>query len=562
MVQLLNSLTMLSVHTHMKEIFSVDAIAGVLTSLAYFWIPITMIVFMKKRKNFEFRWMFSCFILFIMLCGTGHLMHVIKYLDPPKTFYIVDHIITVLTAAVSILTAILLWRIIPKLLTIPSSAELEEANKEILHLAHHDTLTGLVNRNYFNIIIENAITEAKKNQYRLAVVFMDLDRFKVINDTYGHGIGDLLLQQVSKRIVSSVRECDIVSRQGGDEFILLLQDISYVEMEKIMKQIIQSLSSSFILEGNEIHCTPSVGISRFPSDGTDAETLIKYADLAMYKAKEKGKNNYQFFTREMNEEILKKLVLENQLRKAIEEKQLQIYYQPLLDLRTNRIVSTEALIRWEHPEKGFISPADFIPLAEETGLILPIGEWVLNEACKQTSMWRDQGFDLSISVNLSNRQLMNENIVETIKKALLHHQLDPKHLTLEITESMAIINLADTLHKLKQLQDFGVHIALDDFGTGYSSLSYLSMLPITSVKIDKSFIDDINNRMKKEIVKSITNIAHSIGLKVVAEGVEDEQQFTTIRSLGLERIQGYYLSPPIPADEVEAKILEINLVKA
>ncbi|MFJ8257296.1 putative bifunctional diguanylate cyclase/phosphodiesterase [Peribacillus asahii] len=558
MVQLLNSLTMLSAHTHMKELFSVDAIAGILTSLAYFSIPITMIVFIKKRKNFEFRWMFSCFILFIMLCGTGHLMHVIKYLNPPKAFYIVDNILNVLTATVSILTAILLWKIIPKLLTIPSPAELEEANKEILHLAHYDTLTGLVNRNYFNIMIEKAITEAKKNQYRLAVVFMDLDRFKVINDTYGHGIGDLLLQQVSKRIVSSVREGDIVSRQGGDEFILLLQDVSCVEMEKIMKRIIQSLSSSFILEGNEIHCTPSIGISCFPSDGMDAETLIKYADLAMYKAKEKGKNNYQFFTREMNEEILKKLVLENQLRKALEEQQLQIYYQPLLDLRTNRIVSTEALIRWEHPEKGFISPADFIPLAEETGLILPIGEWVLNEACKQTSMWRNQGFDLSISVNLSNRQLMNENIVETITKALLHHQLDPKHLTLEITESMAIINLADTFHKLKQLQEFGVHIALDDFGTGYSSLSYLSMLPITSVKIDKSFIDDINNGMKKEIVKSITNIAHSIGLKVVAEGVEDEQQFTIIRSLGLERVQGYYLSSPLPADEVEAKVLAVK----
>ncbi|HWL24362.1 MAG TPA: GGDEF domain-containing protein, partial [Ureibacillus sp.] len=322
MVQLLNSLTMLSVHTHTKEIFTVSAIADILTSLAYFSIPITMLVFMKKRKNFEFRWMFSCFILFIMLCGIGHLMHVIQYLTPPKPFYIMDNILELLTASVSILTAILLWRIIPKLLTIPSPAELEEANEEILQLAHYDTLTGLVNRNYFNLMIEKTIAEAKRDQYQLAVVFMDLDRFKVINDTYGHGIGDLLLQQVSKRIVNSVREGDIVSRQGGDEFILLLRNISCVEMEKVMKRIIQSLSSSFILEGNEIHCTPSIGISCFPSDGTDAETLIKYADMAMYKAKEKGKNNYQFFNREMNEEILKKLVLENQLRKAIEEKQL------------------------------------------------------------------------------------------------------------------------------------------------------------------------------------------------------------------------------------------------
>ncbi|MCQ6277567.1 EAL domain-containing protein [Bacillus sp. V3B] len=542
----------------MIELFTAQTISEFLTSIAYFSIPVTIIIFMKKRKQIDYKWMYICFILFIMLCGIGHLMHVIGNLVPTKSFHSAHNLIMILTAAISIVTAILLWRIIPQLLRIPSPSELEKANKEILQLAHYDSLTGLVNRNYFQIIMEKTITEAKENQYQLAVVFIDLDRFKVINDTYGHGVGDLLLKQVSKRIVSNVRKEDIVSRQSGDEFILLLQDISCVETEKIMNRISQSLSPPFILDGIEIHCTPSIGISCFPSDGTEAETLITYADVAMYKAKEKGRNNYQFFTKEMSEEISKKLALENQLRKAVEEDQLQVYYQPQLDLKTNRIVATEALLRWCHPEKGFISPMDFIPLSEETGLILPIGEWVLNEACKQTKTWRDQGFDLSVSVNLSNRQLINEHIVETIEKVLLHSELDPKHVTLEITESVAIVNLTDTLHKLKKLQDFGINISLDDFGTGYSSLSYLSILPITSVKIDQSFIKDIEDSAKREMVKSIGNIAHSIGLKVVAEGIEDEQQFNIIRSLGLEMIQGYYVSHPIPEAEMKAKLIEMN----
>lgn len=541
--------------------FTVQNISDLLTSLAYFAIPVTIIMFLKQRKTVEFKWVYICFILFIILCGIGHLMHSIEHLIPDKGFHTTHNIIMILNAGMSIFTSILLWRIIPKLVLIPSPSELKKANEEILQFVHYDSLTGLVNRNYFQIMVEKVITEAKENQYQFAIVFIDLDRFKIINDMHGHGVGDLLLNQASQRIVNSVRKKDIVSRQSSDEFILLLQDISYEETEKIMNVIIQSFSPSFILDGIEVHCTPSIGISFFPSDGMNAETLIKYADLAMYKAKEKGRNNYQFFTKEMNEEISEKLALENELRKALVERQFQVYYQPQLDLETDRIVATEALLRWVHPEKGFISPVDFIPLAEEAGLILPIGEWVLHEACRQTKMWRDQGFDLSVSVNLSNRQLMNENIVEEVKRVLFQNKLEPQYLTLEITESMAIVNLEDTLHKLKQLQSFGIRISLDDFGTGYSSLSYLSILPINSVKIDKSFIQDIDNSMKKEIVKSIGNIARSIGLTVVAEGIETEPQSKIIRSLGLEMIQGYYVSRPIPKDEIEEKLLEFNLAK-
>jgi len=472
----------------------------------------------------------------------------------------VETITAALASTISIITAIIIWTIMPKLLSIPSTEELEKANKEILYLAQYDTLTGLTNRNYFNIQMEQAITEAKKNRQQLAVVFIDLDRFKMINDTYGHRIGDLLLEEASRRIVSKVGDKDIVSRQGGDEFILLLKDVSPDEAEVTVKKILRCLSSTFILDGKEIYCTLSMGISCFPGDGMDAETLIKYADLAMYKVKETGRNNYKFFNQAMNEEISTKLLLENDLRKALLKNELEVYYQPQLDLQTNRIVAVEALLRWHHPDKGFMSPAEFIPIAEETGLIVPIGEWVLKEACKQTKMWRNQGHDLSISVNLSNHQLISNNIVEVIKEITYQTKLCPHYLTLEITESMAITNLTDTLNKLKELQDFGVNISLDDFGTGYSSLSYLSTLPIDSVKIDKSFINDITNQTKKEIVKSVSSIAHSRGLTVVAEGVEEEEQLTIVRSLGIGMIQGYYLSKPIPSEELQSKFLASSFV--
>lgn len=541
-----------------SEVFSPHAIADFLTSLAYFSIPITMMVVVKKRKNFEYRWMFICFMLFILLCGITHLLHMLQYIMLSPAFILIENIVKTMTAGVSILTAGLLWKIIPKLLLIPSPAELQKANEEILHLANHDTLTGLANRNYFNILMDKSIAEASEHHFQMAVVFIDLDRFKMINDTYGHDVGDLLLKDVSMKLKKSVREQDIVSRQGGDEFILLLPDISREETEKVMDTIIESLALPFILEGSKIHCTPSAGISFFPFDGTSAETLIKYADLAMYKAKDKGRNNYHFYTAELNQEISSKVRLESELRKALEEGQFEVYYQPQLDLKQNSIVSAEALLRWNHPERGFVSPLEFIPIAGETGLILPIGEWVLREACRQTKIWRTQGHDMSISVNLSNRQLMSDHIVKTIQRVLLDTGLDSNYLTLEITESMAIKNFEDTHNKLGQLIDFGVNLALDDFGTGYSSLSYLSILPISSVKIDKSFIQDIDDSTKREIVQSISNIAQCIGLKVVAEGVENEQQFNIIRSMGLEMMQGYFLSRPVPNEELGVKLSQFN----
>lgn len=553
MSQILNSLVIASIHTsHLPLKLYFD----LLTSLAYFTIPLAILFFMKKRRHIKFKWIYVCFTLFILLCGLTHLLHVLPHLISFKPLRIIQTTAAGLTATISIITAILIWSIMPRLLRIPSAEELEEANKEIRYLAHYDVLTGLINRNYFNILMEQVINEATQHKKQFAVVFIDLDRFKMINDSYGHGMGDLLLEEVSNRIVRTVGEKDIVSRQGGDEFILLLQDVSPDEAEISVNKILGLLSSVCILDGKEIHCTPSVGISCFPTDAQDAENLIKYADLAMYKAKETGRNNYKFFTKAMNEEISSKLLLENDLRKALVKEEFEVYYQPQLDLSTNRIVSVEALLRWHHPEKGFVSPADFIPLAEETGLIVPIGEWVLREACKQTKTWRNQGHDISVSVNLSNQQLISNHIVEIVKEILFENQLNPEYLTLEITESMAITNLTDTLNKLKELQELGVQIALDDFGTGYSSLSYLSTLPINFVKIDKSFIHDITDKTKKEIVKSVSRIASSRGLTVVAEGVEEEEHIYVIQSLGIDVIQGYYLSKPVPSKEMEMKFLE------
>ncbi|MBM7609113.1 diguanylate cyclase (GGDEF)-like protein [Lysinibacillus composti] len=553
MSQILNSLVIASTHT---SHFSIRTFFDLLTSLAYFTIPLAILFFMKKRKHVKFKWIYICFTLFILLCGFTHALHVLPHLMSIEPLQSIQTIAAGLTATISIITAIMVWSIMPRLLRIPSTAELEEANKEIRYLAHYDMLTGLINRNYFNILMEQVINEATQYKKQFAVVFIDLDRFKMINDSYGHRMGDLLLEEVSNRIVRTVGEKDIVSRQGGDEFILLLQDVSPDKAEITVNKILGLLSSVFILDGKEIHCTPSVGISCFPTDALDAENLIKYADLAMYKAKETGRNNYKFFTKAMNEEISFKLSLENDLRKALVKEEFEVYYQPQLDLNTNRIVSVEALLRWHHPEKGFVSPADFIPLAEETGLIVPIGEWVLRESCKQTKKWRNQGHDISISVNLSNQQLISNHIVELVKEILIENQLDPQYLTLEITESLAITNLTDTLNKLKKLQEIGVTIALDDFGTGYSSLSYLSTLPINFVKIDKSFINDICDKTKREIVKSVSRIASSRGLTVVAEGVEEEEQIYIIQSLGIGMIQGYYLSKPVPSKEMEKKFLE------
>jgi len=432
--------------------------------------------------------------------------------------------------------------------------EQKQTEEAIKYMAYHDELTGLPNRRFLREYFRELICKAKKNDLIIAILFIDLDRFKVVNDTLGHNTGDLLLNQVATRFMNCVRKTDIIARQGGDEFIILLDyGISKEETELIADKILRILSYPFNLLGNEVYITPSIGISLYPQDGLDAECLIKNADTAMYDAKSKGKNNYQFYSPCMDENNIRKGQLETKLRKALQNEEFQVFYQPKIELHTNNITGFEALIRWSDQELGTISPAEFIPIAEETGLIIPIGKWVLEEACKQNRAWQDAGYPpVKICVNLSVRQFQDKHFVNTVSSILKETNLDPKYLDLEITETLALFNIEESIKVLNALKLLGVYLALDDFGTGFSSLNHLVKLPINTVKIDQSFIKGFNKyEQSKDVVKAIIQVAHSLKKLVVAEGVETEEQLEFLRQQRCDMVQGYYFSRPLPAKQAE-----------
>ncbi|KOS64098.1 EAL domain-containing protein [Lysinibacillus sp. FJAT-14222] len=438
--------------------------------------------------------------------------------------------------------------------------ERKKAEETIHHMAHHDSLTNLANRRLFTQLLNSAVLKAGENQESLCVMFIDLDRFKNINDTLGHLIGDALLQSVADRLLSCLRDNDVVSRQGGDEFTLFLSNISRKEAGAVARRIIKTISKTLTLEHLELYITPSIGISMYPDDGDTVEKLIKHADAAMYLAKDYGKNNYQFYTKELQQAMLKKLKLETDLRKAQEKNQLMLYYQPKINITTGKIIGTEALIRWNHPKLGIVSPDQFIPLAEETGLIVPIGEWVIRTACKQAKIWQDEGQpNLTVAVNISLRQFMQNNLHEVIGEILEETSLAPEYLELEITESMAS-DVDYTIRALKRIKSLGVSISIDDFGTGYSSLSYLSKFPIDRLKIDQSFVRNLN-LSNRAIIKSIIDIAHNLNIEVIAEGVETEEHANFLREQMCKEAQGYYFSKPLPSHEVD-KILMTELKDA
>jgi diguanylate cyclase (GGDEF)-like protein/PAS domain S-box-containing protein len=437
-------------------------------------------------------------------------------------------------------------------------SERKQAEETIKKLAYHDSLTGLPNRFKFNKHCNQMLTEAMQNKQMLAMMYLDLDRFKFINDTLGHDNGDLLLKAVAKRITDCLRQDEMVSRQGGDEFAILLQDMTREKTLNVAQRLVEVLGRPYNLNGHEVYVTPSIGISLYPNHGDDLETLIKHADIAMYHAKQNGKNNYFFFNPAMKVAIPKKLELEKGLRQALEREEFIIYYQPQLNLSTGELLGMEALIRWQHPTMGIISPGEFIPLAEENGLIIPIGEWVLHNACIQNKAWIDKGLPaMRITVNLSPRQLQQEDLVGAISRILEETGLEPQYLGLEITETISMYSdpFFDKLHQLKEL---GIHISIDDFGTGYSSLGYLRKFPIDTLKIDKSFISGIpTNEENTAIVTAIVAMAKSLQLEVIAEGVENQEQLSLLGSLGCYGIQGYFISPPIPANEIQ-KLLADN----
>lgn len=447
--------------------------------------------------------------------------------------------------------------------TLQDITELHQAEERIRQLAFIDSLTRLPNRALFKDRLGTALKLAKRHHRQLALLFMDLDNFKRINDTLGHGVGDLLLQATSERLKLSVRTSDSVSRNevdeqdesvarlGGDEFTLLLPEIQRSEDAALVAERIQAnLSQPLTLCGHEVFVTPSIGIAVFPQDGEDAETLLKNADMAMYFAKRQGRNLYRFYDATLNETALKRLTMENQLRKAIERNEISLHYQPQLDLLSGRICGVEALVRWTNELLGAVSPVDFIPLAEETGLIVSIGEWVLRTACQQAKNWQAAGIGLErMAVNISVLQFVQPGFTGLVAQILEEVGLEPAALELEITESLLMKDPEGALHTLRTLKNLGVQLAIDDFGTGYSSLSRLKELPLDRLKIDKVFVREVNSQPNDAaIATAVIAMAESMGLRVIAEGVENESQLRFLESKHCDEIQGYYLSRPLPTD--------------
>jgi diguanylate cyclase (GGDEF)-like protein len=435
----------------------------------------------------------------------------------------------------------------------------ELATVEMEHLAYHDALTGLPNRPLFMDRLILSVAQAGRSNQKLAVFFLDLDRFKDINDSLGHSMGDGLLKSVAERIRRCIREGDTVARFGGDEFTLLIPKIDHVDdAAKIAQKILETLKIPFSISDHELFVTTSIGISIYPNDGGDPETLVRNADTAMYRAKDQGRDNYQLYAPAMNARALERLALENMLRKAISHRELVLFYQPIADMQTKTIVGVEALIRWKHPELGLLSPAHFISVAETSGLIIPIGDWVLRTACRQTKVWQKRiDSELTVAVNLSARQFQQPNLTEIISEVLEETGLDARSLELEITESNAMQNAENTIYTLRELKALGVRIAMDDFGTGYSSLNYLKRFPIDTLKLDQSFVREITtDPTDAAIATAVIAMAHSLDLRVIGEGVETEEQFAFLHKQKCDYIQGYLFSPPLAVENLEAYLIQ------
>lgn len=424
--------------------------------------------------------------------------------------------------------------------------------EKIEHMTHHDILTGLPNRTLLVDRLGQALARARRYHQMVGVLLIDLDRFKTINDTLGHDVGDELLRAVSDRIARCLRGSDSVGRLGGDEFMIILSDLAGVqESISVCEDILRELALPFSIRGHEMYVTCSIGVSIAPSDGDDEQTLIRNADTAMYRAKEQGRNNYQFYTSDMNARAFERLALENSLRHALERNELRVYYQPKVNTSTGKITGAEALVRWQHPDMGLVSPAKFIPLAEESGLIVPIGEFVMRTACAQNKAWQDAGFTpITMAVNLSARQLYEAELVATVAGVLKQAGLDAAWLELELTESMLMQQVEGPEKLLRALKDIGIQLSIDDFGTGFSSLSYLKRFPIDYLKIDRSFIQDVpGDPNDAAIVKAVIAMAASLNLKVVAEGVETQEQIDFLHNHGCDDVQGFFFSQPVPTEK-------------
>ncbi len=468
--------------------------------------------------------------------------------------------------------AILGHRVRYLLRTMQAFESVRESKKEIHHLAFYDSLTNLPNRRLFGDRLQQAVESARRNSHLMGILFIDIDNFKRINDSFGHSIGDKLLRTVASQLVTCLRRGDSVSRElddesisvarlGGDEFTVLLTRLGKAEdAARIAKRIIDAVSVPFLIGVEEVVVTPSIGIAVFPYDGEGVEDLVKNADTAMFHAKENGKNSYQFYTNSMSATAFERLSMENALRKGLANGEFEMYYQPKIDLVSNQAVGLEALARWNHPEMGLVLPADFIPLAEETGLIVPLGEWVLHTVCSQMRSWCSAGLKpLRVAVNLSACQFRQTMLRQLVKRMLHETGVAPELLEIELTESVIMDDIQTSSTLLRELKKMGVHISMDDFGTGYSSLSLLKRLPLDTLKIDRSFVRDITKDADDAaIVDAVISLAHSLRLRVIAEGVETSEQLEFLRNRGCDEVQGYLYSRPLPVAGVEKWLREFN----
>jgi diguanylate cyclase (GGDEF)-like protein len=433
--------------------------------------------------------------------------------------------------------------------------ERRQAEARVHHMAYHDSLTGLPNRALLSDRLDRAMLTAQRSERKLAVMFIDLDRFKTINDSLGHLTGDHLLKEVAGRLCRAVRASDTVARLGGDEFVVLVPGIhDGAECSHVADKMIEALAAPFPFEGRMLHITPSIGICVYPDDGADVQTLMRHADAAMYHAKASGRNNYQFFTQRMNQAAAQHFELESSLRGALAKEEFELFYQPIIDIASRRVHTMEVLLRWRRPGHGLILPDHFIPIIEENGLIVPIGEWVMRRACEQSVEWLRAGLQpVPLAVNLSPRQFMNRGLIESIRRILGETGIDPALIECEITETALMQHGEQTLEILGQINSMGIRLSIDDFGTGYSSLAYLKRFPVKKIKIDRAFIKDLENSTEdRAIVAAIIALSNSLQLSVVAEGVETEGQFDLLAGSGCQFAQGYLFSQPADADGARA----------
>jgi PAS domain S-box/diguanylate cyclase (GGDEF) domain len=455
-------------------------------------------------------------------------------------------------------------RVIGAVLVFHDVSEKRELQRRLIHQAHYDALTDLPNRQLFKECVDQAILHSRHLREYVAVFFIDLDGFKLVNDTLGHTAGDSLLCQVGERFREILRQEDTVARQGGDEFLILMSNLhSARQAEQMAQKLLNVFDAPFQLLNQEVYLTASLGIALYPSDGENSEILIQHADMAMYQVKAEGSNHFTFYTRALNERLAERLALQNEMRPALGKNEFVLYYQPLCRLSDGQLCGMEALVRWQHPERGFLLPGKFIPIAEESGLILPLGEWILRTACAQNKLWQDMGYPpVCVSVNLSARQFRQKDLVKQVDEVLKETGLDPRWLTLEITESLSMENVVRSVEILQKLRDMGIQLSIDDFGTGFSSLSYLSRFSLNTLKIDRSFISKLNEGLDGQaIVLSIIQLAQNLSLNVIAEGVETQTQLDTLRTMGCDEVQGFFLAKPSPVEEMQSYLSNHRLLK-